>query len=76
MKEHPVKQKIIYVDVGDMGEGNEVYEIGKRGCTRIEACEKSGMHANIPYIRVWNNDLCMAELCQHNIIGIYFATNT
>lgn len=40
--------------------------------TRIEAFTKSGMHADIPYVRVWAGDQPVAEFCQHNIVGVYF----
>lgn len=68
--EHPVKQEICQIDLGD--HGGSYYRVGVSGVTRIEACEKSGMHANIAYVRVWGDDGCMAEFCQHNLSGIYF----
>ena len=67
-KEHPIKQQIRSVSVYD---GHQ-YEVGRCGITRIEACTKSGMHADIPYIRVWCGNLAISEFCQHNIIGVYF----
>jgi hypothetical protein len=79
--EHPVEQTIIAVQIspdhnGEEGRGYGVglsKPFGKvRPCTRIEATTKSGMHADIPYIRVWNGDACIGELCQHSIVGIYF----
>lgn len=75
--EHPVDQEIRLVQIdnivglGPFGEG-AAYVVGTDGVTRIEACTKSGMHANIPYVRVWREDECLAEFCQHNIAGIYF----
>lgn len=79
--EHPVNQPIECVVVWNGNEGlvehgayePEAYRVGMAGVTRIEACTKSGMHADIPYVRVWRGDDAVAEFCQHNIIGVYFA---
>lgn len=72
-QEHPIDQPIREVQVyNDADNEPRFYRIGRIGVTRIEACTKSGMHANIPYIRVWKDDVCEAEFCQHNIIGVYF----
>jgi hypothetical protein len=46
--------------------------VGYAGVTRIEATTKSGMHADIPYVRVWNGAHAISEFCQHNIVGVYF----
>ena len=73
MTEHPIKQEIIAIDVVTIPDVQGSFVVGTNGITRIEACEKSGMHANIPYIRVWAGDTCMAEFCQHNIVGVYFS---
>lgn len=73
MEEHPIQQPIREVDVYLSDEGSTFYRVGKDGVTRIEACQKSGLHANIPYVRVWAGDNCLAEFCQHNIVGVYFA---
>lgn len=76
MSEHPVKQEIEHVQVyGDYATG-QWYGIGVAGVTRIEACTKSGMHADIPYVRVWKGDVAVAEFCQHSIVGIYFRETT
>lgn len=73
MEEHPVQQPICGIDVSDTpAEGLLSFMVGRAGVTRIEACQKSGMYANIPYIRVWKGDVCAAEFCQHNIIGVFF----
>ncbi|WP_303713332.1 hypothetical protein [Brevundimonas naejangsanensis] len=48
--------------------------MGQNGVTRIEACIKPGVYSNIPYVRVWKGDVCEAEFCQHNIVGVYFDT--
>lgn len=73
MTEHPVEQPIREIDVYLSDEGACVYAVGRNGVTRIEACTKSGLHADIPYVRVWKGDVCEAEFCQHNIVGVYFA---
>lgn len=75
--EHPVKQPIrsIQIDQGTPGyAAPDKYEVGKAGVTRIEAATKSGMHADIPYVRVWAGEEAIAEFCQHNIVGVYFET--
>lgn len=72
--EHPVQQPIREIDVYLSEEGSTFYRVGKDGVTRIEACTKSGLHADIPYVRVWKGEVCEAEFCQHNIVGVYFAT--
>ena len=71
--EHPVKQEIAAVLVCQDGPNDaQTWVRGCLGVTRIEATTKSGMHADIPYIRVWKGDVAAAEYCQHNIIGIEF----
>jgi hypothetical protein len=72
MSEHPVEQPIREIDVYLSEEGSIGYRVGVLGVTRIEACTKSGLHAHIPYVRVWKGDVCEAEFCQHNIVGVYF----
>lgn len=73
MEEHPIEQPIREIDIF-IGEGEaQFYRVGHNGVTRIEACQKSGLHANMPYLRVWKGDVCEAEFCQHNIVGVYFA---
>lgn len=46
------------------------------GITRIEKWAKSGMHANIAYVRVWKGDHLVAEFCQHALAGVYFKAPT
>lgn len=70
MIEHPIKQPINHVIIDDDGE--ITFTVGHVGVSRIEACTKSGMHADIPYIRVWKGDHCIGEFCQHHIVGVYF----
>lgn len=73
MEEHPIQQPIRAIDVYTSPDnGQQYYRVGRCGVTRIEACQKSGLHANIPYVRVWKGDVCEAEFCQHNIVGVYF----
>ncbi len=71
MSEHPVEQEISKVVVAQGHGWSESYQTGTE-VTRIEACHKSGLHADIPYVRVWENEKCVAEFCQHNIVGVYF----
>lgn len=73
MSEHPVEQEIDLIEIDTIPEVQGQYRVGFSGVTRIEATTKSGMHANIPYVRVWAGDVCLAEFCQHNIVGVYFA---
>lgn len=72
-QEHPVDQPINEIDVFIDADSDPCFhKVGRNGVTRIEACTKSGLHANIPYVRVWKGDICFAEFCQHNIVGVYF----
>lgn len=71
--EHPIEQPIREIDVNLSDEGSTFYRVGLGGVTRIEACTKSGMHSEIPYVRVWKGEVCEGEFCQHNIVGVYFA---
>jgi len=75
--EHPVKQEIIHVQLPCDEHGNPVdYIVGKYGVTRIEACTKSGLHADMPYIRVWAGDDCLSEFCQHGASFVRFAPHS
>jgi hypothetical protein len=69
MIEHPIEQEILTIDTNVDGSG---FTVGRFGVTRIEQCTKSGMHADIAYIRVWAGDQCLGEFCQHNLAGVYF----
>lgn len=55
---------------------SESYQVGTNSVTRIEAFTKSGMHADIAYVRVYKNGVPHSEFCQHNIIGVYFAISS
>lgn len=71
--EHTVQQQIrVAIIRPDGPSDSEMWIVGHGGVTRIEATTKSGMHADIPYIRIWKGDVAAAEYCQHNIIGIEF----
>lgn len=72
MVEHPVKQPIRTIIVSEFEGAAERYDVGQHGVTRIEACTKSGMYADVPYVRVWARDVAVAEFCQHHIIGVHF----
>mgnify|MGYP006354105223 FL=1 len=72
-KEHPINQKIQSISFQESGCA-EYYSVGKGGVTRIEAAIKSGMYANIPYVRVWGDDVCIAEFCQHHLLGVFFSS--
>lgn len=72
MDEHPIKQTILEIEIDTIPDVQGSFRVGRNGVTRIEATTKSGMHANIPYVRVWAGDVCLAEFCQHNIVGVYF----
>lgn len=69
-REHPVNQQIEAIE---LTHGGERYWVGRDGVTRIEATTKSGLHADLAYVRVWQGDTALAEFCQHNIAGVYFA---
>lgn len=51
---------------------SETYQVGTNNVTKIEAFTKSGMHADIAYVRVYKNGAPHSEFCQHNIVGVYF----
>lgn len=77
---HSVKQEIESITIWNGNQGlvefgaseAEAYRVGYDGVTRIEACFKPGLHANLPYVRVWKGDVAVGEFCQHNIVGLYF----
>lgn len=69
---HAINQPIREVDVYLSDEGSIYYRVGHSGVTRIEACAKPGVYCDIPYVRVWKGEVCEAEFCQHNIVGVYF----
>jgi hypothetical protein len=71
--EHPVQQAIRSIEIDTIPNVEGSYTVGQAGVTRIEACTKSGLHRDLPYVRVWTGDVCLAEFCQHNIVGVYFA---
>lgn len=72
MIEHPVNQPIRAIQIDSIPGVEAAYTVGSHNVTRIEACEKSGPYSAIPYVRVWADDQCLAELCQHNIVGVFF----
>lgn len=73
MSEHPVQQPIKAILWAPENEyRNTWYYVGREGVTRIEACTKSGLHADIPYLRVWQGDECVAEFSQHAVCGVWF----
>lgn len=72
MSTHPIQQPIRAIDIDAIPGVEGSYVVGRNGVTRIEACTKGGLHCDIPYVRVWKGDVCEAEFCQHNIVGVYF----
>jgi hypothetical protein len=72
MTEHPVEQEILWAQIDTIEHQETRWVLHHGGVTRIGACTKSGMCADIPYIRIWKGDICVAEYCQHNIVGIGF----
>lgn len=72
-REH-IDAEILSILVVENERKSEGYEVGKRGVTKIEAFTKSGMHADIAYVRVYKDGQPHSEFCQHNIIGVYFVT--
>lgn len=76
LEEHPVKQAISSIVIWMEAGTSQELTVGLGGVTRIEATQKSGLHANLPYVRVWKGDDCHAEFCQHNIVGVYFKART
>jgi len=72
--EHTIEQLMQSIEIDTIPESQASFAVGRNGVTRIEACTKPGLHCDIPYVRVWVGDICRAEFCQHNIVGVYFAT--
>ena len=72
IEERPVKQEIFAIRVPAKPGWRDAYEVGQNDVTRIEACEKHGPYTPIPYVRVWVGETCLAEFCQHQIVGVYF----
>jgi hypothetical protein len=72
MSEHPIEQPIYSILVVCDLNSTEEYRIGVNGVTRIEATTKSGLHADLPYVRVWKGAFAHSEFCQHSILGVYF----
>lgn len=72
-EEHPIQQPIRSIEIDSIPGVQGLYVVGRFGVTSIEACIKPGMYSNIPYVRVWKGDVCEAEFCQHQIVGVYFA---
>lgn len=70
--EWPIEAPIREIDVYLSDEDSTYYRVGKDEVTLIEPCVKPGLHSNLPYVRVWKGDVCEAEFCQHNIVGVYF----
>ncbi len=74
---HAVKQPIREVIITYDDYQNHViglaYCVGMDGVTRIEPCLKSGEYSNIPYLRIWSGDRCVAEFCQHKVAAVHFA---
>lgn len=48
------------------------YVVGRNGVTYIEAFEKNGEYCHLPYIRVWEDNSCIAEFSQHHVAGVFF----
>lgn len=73
MSEHPIQQTIRAIQIDTIPGVESEYSVGgTTGVTHIEACEKSGPYSSIPYLRVWAGETCLAEFCQHQIVGVYF----
>ena len=63
--------EIEMIEIGGVDPGT--FTVGVRGVTRIERTWKSSHYSNIAYVRVWILDSPLAEFCQHNLAGVYFA---
>lgn len=72
MAEHLEGVEIGSILIDTIPESQAEYSVGRNNVTRIEAFTKSGMHADIPYVRIWSGDEPIAEFCQHHIVGVYF----
>ena len=75
--EHPVSGQEISAIYWPAPEGVCPYlRVGESGVTRIEKTTKSGMHANIPYVRVWAGEQAVGEFCQHQLTAVFFAPSS
>lgn len=71
----PIRQKIIATQVLGDENGNQMdYIVGKYGVTNIEIVHHAGEYAYIPYVRVWQHDLCSAEFCQHKATFVRYGS--
>lgn len=61
-------EAIVWRDV----DGECVAKVGAAGATRIEKAIKSGLHSDLPYVRVWAGDVVQSEHCQHALTGVFF----
>lgn len=71
--QQPIQRVIVIEDDYQSGVMGVAYCVGKDDVTRIEACMKNGEYSNIPYLRVWSGDRCIAEFSQHRVAGVFFA---
>lgn len=70
--ERPENAEIEAIEIDNIPEKQASFTVGRFDVTRIEAFTKSGMYADIPYVRVWAGNKPIAEFCQHNIVGVFF----
>ncbi|MFG1429364.1 hypothetical protein [Roseixanthobacter glucoisosaccharinicivorans] len=69
----PIREVIVTYDDYQTHTMGLAYCVGMDGVTRIEACAKSAEFSNIPYLRVWSGERCIAEFCQHKVAAVFFA---
>ena len=68
-----IKQKIASTQVEGDEHGNPMDYIVGRNCDRIEIVQQNGEYAHIPYVRVWNGDICLVEFNQHKATFVRFS---
>lgn len=66
----PIDQEIASIEIG----GDEIgyFSVGS-SCDKIEQIWREGEYCLIPYVRVWNNGQCIAEINWHKLNGVYYA---
>ena len=69
----PIREVVVRYHDYQGGMCGLAYCVGMDGVTRIEACAKHGEHCNIPYLRIWSGERCIAEFSQHSVAGVFFA---
>ena len=69
----PIESIVVVWDDHERSIGGIAWMVGVDGVTSIEATQKDGEYASIPYVRVWRGEHAAAEYCQHALREVRFA---